>query len=392
MKKKLLMLALSIILLFFSVNKKSIKAVKIDDIPGDAPPLNIKAKAAILMEVTTKQVLLSYNTDQIMPPASMTKVMTMKLVLDAIRDNKITMDTIVETSEHASSMGGSQIFLAPYEKMKVKDLFKSMVIASANDAAVSLAEAVSGSEENFVKLMNHTALTIGCKNTNFTNATGLPDSKHHTTCYDMALMASFLLEEYENEIIPYTSSYEGYVREDTSNPFWLVNTNKLIKNGVVDGLKTGWTEEAGYCLTATMKKDGMRLVSVVMGEQNTKIRNSDTMSILSNGYSLYELKVLKPKGSVITKNIDYLVTPSTYEIVNTLDITKVTTKGEKEKQYDEKIFIDYEKIRIGEDIIIGRIEMYENGNLIGTSPLALRNKVHKTTFIELLKKLIKTIF
>ena len=366
MKKKLLMLTLSIILLFFSVNKKSIKAVKIDNIPGDAPPLNIKAKAAILMEVTTKQVLLSYNTDQIMPPASMTKVMTMKLVLDAIRDNKITMDTIVETSEHASSMGGSQIFLAPYEKMKVKDLFKSMVIASANDAAVSLAEAVSGSEENFVKLMNHTALTIGCKNTNFTNATGLPDPQHHTTCYDMALMASFLLEEYENEIIPYTSSYEGYVREDTSNPFWLVNTNKLIKNGVVDGLKTGWTEEAGYCLTATMKKDGMRLVSVVMGEQNTKIRNSDTMSILSNGYSLYELKVLKPKGSVITKNIDYLVTPSTYEIVNTLDITKVTTKGEKEKQYDEKIFIDYEKIRIGEDIIIGRIEMYENGNLIGS--------------------------
>ena len=392
MKKKLLMLTLSIILLFFSVNKKSIKAVKIDNIPGDAPPLNIKAKAAILMEVTTKQVLLSYNTDQIMPPASMTKVMTMKLVLDAIRDNKITMDTIVETSEHASSMGGSQIFLAPYEKMKVKDLFKSMVIASANDAAVSLAEAVSGSEENFVKLMNHTALTIGCKNTNFTNATGLPDPQHHTTCYDMALMASFLLEEYENEIIPYTSSYEGYVREDTSNPFWLVNTNKLIKNGVVDGLKTGWTEEAGYCLTATMKKDGMRLVSVVMGEQNTKIRNSDTMSILSNGYSLYELKVLKPKGSVITKNIDYLVTPSTYEIVNTLDITKVTTKGEKEKQYDEKIFIDYEKIRIGEDIIIGRIEMYENGNLIGSSPLALRNKVHKPTFIELLKKLIKTIF
>lgn len=222
-----------VVLPFF--NKTKIKAASL-------PPI-IKlesVKSAILMEVETKKVLYQFNPNEKRAPASMTKIMTMKLVLDAIKNNEFGMNDILTTSDYAASMGGSQIFLAPNEQMKVEDLFKSMVIASANDAAVVLAEKVSGSESNFASKMNHTAKLLGCKNTNFQNATGLPILNHYTTCYDLALIACSLLKDYEEIVIPYSSMYESYIRTDSNNPFWLVNTNKMLKgNSGVDGLKTG---------------------------------------------------------------------------------------------------------------------------------------------------------
>ena len=163
---------------------------KVEIKAAELPPLvELKsAKSAILMEVETNRVLYQYNADEKRSPASMTKIMTIKLVLDAIKNNEFKMDDILTTSSYAASMGGSQIYLSFNEQMKVEDLFKSMVIASANDAAVVLAEKVSGNETNFANKMNHTAKTLGCKNTNFANATGLPTLNHYTTCYDMALI------------------------------------------------------------------------------------------------------------------------------------------------------------------------------------------------------------
>ncbi len=249
------------------------------------------AKSAILIEVETGEVLYEYNAHERLEPASMTKVMTMKLVLDAINAKRITYDQELTTSEHASLMGGTQIYLANGEKMKVRDLFKSMVIASANDAAVTLAEGISGSEDFFVNAMNDEVRKLGLKNTHYSNATGLPTENHYTSCYDMAMVARNLLVKYEDEIIPYTSTYEDYVRKDSDNPFWLVNTNKLIKHSEgVDGLKTGWTEKAGYCLTCTKKVNGMRLISVVMNADTVPHRSEDTLSLLNYCLANYKKK------------------------------------------------------------------------------------------------------
>ena len=212
-------------------------------------------KSAILMEASTGTILYSKEPDLRRPPASMTKIMTLKLILDAVESKRIDLEEMVTTSEYASKQIGTRIFLSVNEQMKVKDLKKSIAIASANDASVALAERISGSEENFVAMMNKEASRLGLKNTNFVNCTGLPAHNHYSSSRDMAIMARELILKHEN-ILEITKIYEDYVREDTPEKrFWLVNTNKLVRFVPgVDGLKTGWTEEAGYCLTATMKK------------------------------------------------------------------------------------------------------------------------------------------
>ena len=217
------------------------------------------AKSGIAIEKDTGKILYAYDENTIRFPASTTKIMTLKLIFDAIKNKKLSLDQTLVTSEYAASMGGSQIYLSPKEEMKVSDLLKAVVIASANDAAVVLAEAVAGTEANFVKLMNDEAAKLGLKNTSFKNATGLHDDNHYTTAHDLAFIARNLLIHYEDEIIPLSSTYEAYLRQNTDNPFWLVNTNKLIKgNNGIDGLKTGWTHQAGYCLVATKKKRDAR--------------------------------------------------------------------------------------------------------------------------------------
>lgn len=198
------------------------------------------AKSAIAIEVSTGEILYEYNANAVREPASTTKLMTIKLIMDALDSGKIKLNQLITTSEYASSMGGSQIYLSAGEQMSVNDLLKATIIASANDAAVALAEAVSGTEDNFVKEMNAEAKRLGMNNTNYVNATGLHNVNHVTTAYDLAIISRELLLNYEDKIIPYTSTYEDYLRTDTNNPFWLVNTNKLIKKGIgVDGLKTG---------------------------------------------------------------------------------------------------------------------------------------------------------
>ncbi len=365
-----------------------------DDGLKDIPPVElVSAKSAVLMEVETGSILYEYNANEKRAPASMTKIMTMKLVLDAINGNTLSMDELLTTSSYASSMGGSQIFLAPNEQMKVADLFKSMVIASANDAAVVFAERISGTETNFAKLMNQTAVKLGCKNTNFVNATGLPIDNHYTTCYDLGLIACDLLRNYEEEVIPYSSMYESYIREDSDNPFWLVNTNKLIKQNIgIDGLKTGWTNEAGYCITTTMKKDGMRLVSVVMGAESPEKRNIDALNILNYGFNNYVVDVIYEKGTIIEINSDILISPSTYHVVTSNNIVYLHHKANKLGEITYEIDIDRKKIRNLAKDQIGRIKIYNDGKLISTSDLELVESLEKASFIELLLTIFKSLF
>lgn len=391
---KKLFIATLLLLTLKVPGKFPVEKLEHDDMLKDVMAVELSSsKAAILMDVATNEVLFEYNAHEKRAPASMTKIMTMKLVLDAINDDKFTYDEMLTTSDYASSMGGSQIYLSPNEQMKVKDLFKSMVIASANDATVVFAEKISGTEEDFAKLMNHTAIKLGCKNTNFSNATGLPTENHYTTCYDMALIACSLLKDYEEEVIPYSSLYESYVREDTDNPFWLVNTNKLLKANLgIDGLKTGWTNDAGYCITTTMKKGNMRLVCVVMGAENPTKRNQDAVKVLNYGFSNYILDEITEKGTIIEIDSDISLDPSKYHIVTSEPVYNLRYNGEKNADITQEVEIYRDKIRNLETKKIGVLKTYINGNLMYKTDLELVEQPKKASFINLLISIFKSIF
>ena len=247
-------------------------------------------KSAILIEEDSGKVLYEKNAHDRYAPASMTKIMSMILIMEEIEKGKLKWSDTLVASENAASMGGSQIFLKANEKMSVKDLFKAVAIGSANDATVVFAEKISGTEKRFVDKMNEKVKSLGLKDTNFKNATGLDEANHYSSAYDMAFMARELIKH--EKIFSFTTIYEDYLRQDTENKFWLVNTNKLIKTYEgADGLKTGYTKEAGYCLTATAKRNRMRLIGSIMGASESKIRNSNMMTLLDYGFNTYEMQV-----------------------------------------------------------------------------------------------------
>lgn len=248
-------------------------------------PIEIKAKSALLMDVETGTVLLEYNADEKLFPASVTKVMTILLVSEAIADNKITLADRVTCSENAASKGGSQIWLEPGESMTVDELLRATVIGSANDAATLLGEYVSGSEEAFINLMNERAKELGMNNTHFINATGLDDTteEHLTTSRDIAIMSCELLKH--DFIRKYTTVWMDTLRNGETE---LVNTNKLVRfyDGTT-GLKTGTTSKAGCCISASAERDGLHLVAVVMGSDNSDDRFETAKAMLNYGFSTY---------------------------------------------------------------------------------------------------------
>ena len=251
--------------------------------------LDIKAKSVILMEPHTLTVLYESNCDEKLSPASITKIMSLLLVMEALDRGDITLETVVTASEHACSMGGSQIWLEPNETMTVHELLKATVIASANDACVALGELISGSEEGFVALMNARAKELGCNNTNFINCTGLDAEGHLTSAYDVAIMSSELIKH--PLIKDYSTVWMDSLRNGESE---LVNTNKLVRfyKGAT-GLKTGTTSTAGYCLSATAQRDGMELVAVVMSGDTSNDRFNGAKKLLDYGfanYSFFEIK------------------------------------------------------------------------------------------------------
>lgn len=263
---------------------------------GSKVDLAPNARSAILIDAATGTVLYEKNIHEQLPPASITKIMTMLLVLEAIEEGKLSWDEMVTASEHAASMGGSQIFLEAGEQMTVTDLLKGVAMASGNDASVALAEKIAGSEALFVQMMNERAKELGMENTNFVNTNGLPAENHYTTAHDIAIMSQELLKH--ERITEFTGKYEDYLRKDTENPFWLVNTNKLVRfYSGVDGLKTGYTSKAKYGLSATAKRDNMRVIAVVLGEPDTKTRNAEVVSLFDYAFSQYMNVPLIEKGA-----------------------------------------------------------------------------------------------
>ena len=262
MVKRIYLVIITAFLLFpVSVSASESSAVISED------TLTSQAKAAYLMEAQTQKKIYAKKAEERMYPASMTKMMGLLLVYEQINDGALKLDDRVCASETAASMGGSQIYLKVNEEMTVEDLLKSVCIASANDAMVALAEKVGGTHEQFVLMMNEKAKELKLCNTHFVNATGLHDDDHYSCAKDMATIAAALIKEGGEELLSITSTYDSYIREDSNQKFWLVNTNKLIKQlDGADGLKTGFTSEAGSCITVTAKRNGLRLIGVVMGE------------------------------------------------------------------------------------------------------------------------------
>ena len=376
MKKILILLLLFI----------SIPLVKAEETEDLAP----NAKSAIMIEASTGEILFQKNKDEKLAPASMTKMMSMLLIMEEIENGNLKWNEMITTSEKASSMGGSQIFLKVGEKMTVEDLLKGVAIASGNDAVVALAERVSGSEEQFVKRMNIRAKDLGLKNTNFINATGLTADNHYSTAYDMTLIAKELVKH--EKILEFTSTYEDYLRKDTKSPFWLVNTNRLVrfKEGV-DGLKTGFTDEAGYCLTATMKKDNMRLITVVMKEENTSKRSADTTKMLDYGFNIYMVQTILDEKTTIEKKKVELGKTLITEIVPKENITILNKKSEEQKNITYKTNINKIIAPVKKGDKVGTIDIIEDNNIISTIDATVKEDISKANILTIYLRNLKEI-
>lgn len=355
-----------------------IPIVKADDITDLAP----NASSAIMIEATTGEILFNKNENEKLAPASMTKMMSMLLIMEEIEKGILKWDEIITASTNASSMGGSQIFLEAGEKMTVQELVKGIAIASGNDATVAMAERISGSEEGFVKRMNERAKELGLKNTNFVTSTGLDADNHYSSAYDMALIARELVKH--EKILEFTGTYEDYLRKDSSSPFWLVNTNRLVRfYSGVDGLKTGFTSSAGYCLTATAKRDGMRLITVVMNEPDTNKRSADTTKMLDYGFNVYMVRnIIDEKTVIDTKEVE-LGKKLEVNIVSKETITILNKKSDQTRNITYEVDIDKIVAPVKKGDKVGSINIIEEGNIISIVDATVKEDIEKVDFFAL---------
>ncbi len=343
-------------------------------------------KSAILIERDTGEILYEKNSKEQLPPASMTKIMTMLLIMEALDKGKLTLDEKVRASEYAASMGGSQIFLEPGEEMTVKEMMQGIAIGSGNDASVAMAERIAGSEEAFVEMMNNKVKELGLKDTVFKNTTGLPVSDHFSTANDMAIMAKELLK-YE-DITKFTGTYEAYLREDTDNKFWLVNTNKLVRfYPGVDGLKTGFTKEALYCLTATAEKDGMRVIAVVFGAPTSKERNAQVTKMLDYAFNQYKTHPLFERNHVMGSAKVQKGAEKTVEVVTSEPISLLTKKGEAIDDVQQMVEVNKDlKAPIKKGDPIGTLTIEKKDKVLVKSPLLAKENVEEASWWRLFNR------
>ena len=377
MKKKILILLL---LMLFPIGVKAEENTNNE--------LIANATSGLLMEQSTGKIIFEKDKDKQVAVASMTKMVAQTIILEKIEEGKINWEDIVTVSENASGMGGSQIYLTTGEKMSVKDLFKGISMASANDATVAMAEYISGTEEEFVKLMNKKVKELGLKNTTFKNSTGLDEEGHLSTAYDMAVIARNLLTH--EKILDYSSVYEDYLRQDTENKFWLVNTNKLVRfyDGA-DGLKTGHTDAAKYCLAATAKKDGMRLIAVVLGEESSKVRNSEAMALLDYGFNTKKISIVKEKGKVVKEISFDKGDRKKISLAPKYDVGVLENKNSGTNKYDYEIEVDELKLPIKQGDVLGKIVVKSKNEKITEVDLISKTNINKLNYFELYLETIK---
>ncbi|MBM0064537.1 D-alanyl-D-alanine carboxypeptidase family protein [Alkalicoccobacillus gibsonii] len=346
------------------------------------------ASSAIIMERDTGEVLYEKNSEESLPPASMTKIMTMLLIMEAIDKKQLKYEDMIRVSENAASMGGSQIFLEPGEEMSVQDMLKGIAVASGNDASVAMAEHLGGTESGFADMMNEKAKELGLEKTHFSNSNGLPIENHYTSAHDLAVIAKELLK-YE-DITKFTGIYEDYLRQDTDNPFWLVNTNKLVRfYPGVDGLKTGYTKEAKYGLTATAEKEGMRIIAVVMGSPSPKERNADVTTMLDFAFSQYKTHKLHERNEAVGEVKISKGQQKNVKAVTGESISILTKKTESIDQVVEKIELNENmKAPILKGDEIGTLIVENGGKVVSETPLVAEDEVLEASWWTLFKRVL----
>lgn len=389
MKKLVSLILAAIIIVSASLSASGEKLVteeelgKIQKSAEVEPNLTISAKSAILMERSTGTVIFEHDADKQMPPASITKIMTLLLVFEAIDSGKLTFETEVCAGEHACSMGGSQIWLEPGETFTVNELLKAAAISSANDACVALGEAVSGSEEAFVELMNSRAAELGMKNTVFKNCTGLDAEGHLSTARDIAIMSAELLSH--SEIRNYSTVWMDSLRDGKTE---LTNTNRLVRfyKGCT-GLKTGSTDEAGCCLSASAERDGMELISVTLGSPNTDERFAAGRKLLDYGFANFALVTMTPPTEYfipvkVVHGTEESVTPTCEETAAFL-----LKKGQKDGVAQSVYLPEKLEAPIKKGDVIGKVTVTLDGGKIGSYNVLAASDVPKMGLFTALKKL-----
>lgn len=350
------------------------------------------ARSAILLDADTGTIIYEKNSHDKLPPASITKVMTMLLTMEAIDEGQLKWTDKVRTSEYAASMGGSQIFLEPGEEMTVDEMLKGIAMASGNDASVAMAEKIAGSEEGFVKMMNEKAAELGMKDTHFVNCNGLPAENHYTSAHDIAVMSRELLKY--DQITKYTGAYQDYLRKDSEKPFWLVNTNKLVRFYTgADGLKTGYTSEAKFCLSATAKRDGLRAVAVVMGAPDTKTRNNEVSRMFDYAFSQYTMHFIYKPGEVLGIVKVQKGNVPEISIQAEKDYSVLVKKGVKNPDIRHEIQLDPNvKAPVAAGQVIGKLSVYQGEQLVKEFELTSPVEVEKAGFWKLFKRTTGKLF
>lgn len=370
-----------------------------DDTPGEqqqaAGGPEITAPSAILMETSTGTVLYEKDADTARPPASVTKVMTMLLIFDALEEGSIHLEDEVTTSEYAASMGGSQVFLEPGETQTVDTLLKCIAVASANDACVTMAEYICGSEEEFVNRMNERAQELGMTNTTFVNCNGLDAEGHVTSARDIALMSRELITKYP-QVHDYSMIWMENITHTTdkgTSEFGLTNTNKLVRQyEYATGLKTGSTGEAKFCVSATAEKKEIKLIAVVMAAENSKDRFSDAVKLLNYGFGKCQLYTDDSDEGIQPVPVENGVKEQveneragafTYLDVNGANINSI----ERSVEYNEAVPAPVQK---GD--VVGRIVYTLDGNEIGATDLTASESIEKASFFDYLKDALESAF
>ncbi len=348
--------------------------------------IDVSSRSAVLMEAESGEIIYSKNENEALSPASVTKIMTLLLVMEAVDEERISLDAFVPISAYAASMGGSQVFLKEGESMTVRDLIKCTVIASANDAAVALSEYIYGSESSFVKAMNDRAKALGMKNTNFENTTGLDDTaeNHVTSSMDIAIMSRELLKH--PLIFEYSSLWQDSIRD---GEFILTNTNRLVRyyDGCT-GLKTGSTDKAGYCISATAERDGMKLIAVVMGAETRDERNSIARSLLDFGFSNY---ALHSEEENIVDSLDIYGGNQEEIKIYCGEVQKLINKNHKNKV--EKIYEIPESLQapVRNGDVVGKVKYFVDGKLLCEENLYVKSDVPKLSVADIFRGLLQTV-
>ena len=352
----------------------------------DVSAMNLNCVSAILMEAETGKVLFEQNADRALPPASVTKIMTLLLVMEAVDSGKVKLTDTVTASAYAASMGGSQIYLKEGEQMPLLDMLKSVIIASANDCAVALAEHIAGSESVFVARMNARAKELGMENTNFENTNGLDDTAENHVCSarDIALMSRELIKH--KTVLTYSSLWMDTVRD---GQFGLTNTNRLVRfyKGAT-GLKTGSTAKAGFCVSATAQRYGMSLIAVIMGSKTRDERNEAAKTLLDWGFANYAFFTDDPKLPETVRTVGGVLSECK---INADPFSCVVKKGSGNVK-KEIVLPESLQAPIKQGDKIGSVKYTQNGEIIGELDICASENVEKIGFFDVLMRVFGVLF